>query len=185
MILFQLFLRDIFEVSLYLVKKREMKESAKANIRRVNTADVPVIVALSDQKRRAYEKAQPLFWRRSEYANGRQAEWFIHLLTKDDHILFLAEDTLVVGFIIGRLMHAPEVYSTGGLTLMIDDFCVEESDRWSDVGEALLNKLKQEAREKGAVQVIVACGDHDEAKIDFLESVGLSVATRWYVGGIR
>ncbi len=161
-----------------------MKESIKANIRRVNTADISAIVALSDQKRRDYEKVQPQFWKRAEHANECQAEWFVHLLTADDHILLLAEDVHIVGFIIGRLMSAPEVYDPGGLTLMIDDFCVGGADQWPDVGVALLDKLKLEAQEKGAVQVIVACGDHDEAKIDFLESMGLSVATRWYVGGI-
>lgn len=162
-----------------------MKEFCDFNIRCVKSADVPEIVALSDQKRRAYEKAQPQFWRRSEHADERQAEWFMHLLEADDHIMLLAEDTCILGFIIGRLMHAPEVYNPGGLTLMIDDFCVSTSDLWMDVGIALLNKLKQEAQEKGAVQVIVACGDHDQAKIDFLTSVNLSVATRWYVGEVR
>lgn len=166
------------------VARNNMNGFSRFNIRPINASDVPTLVALSDQKRRFYEKAQPQFWKRSEYANERQAEWFMHLLNADDHIMLLAEDQSIVGFIIGRLMPAPEVYNPGGLTLMIDDFCVEEPDLWSDVGDALLDQLKQEAHEKGAAQVVVACGDHDEAKLGFLKSVGLSVATRWYVGGI-
>ena len=35
------------------------------------------------------------------------------------------ENSDIVGFIIGRLVPAPEVYNPGGLTLMIDDFCVK------------------------------------------------------------
>ncbi len=164
---------------------RAIFDRLNVQIRYADITDSEAMVALSDQKRRSYEKTQPQFWRRAEGANEQQAEWFSHLLTADDHILLLAENEQVLGFIIGRLMHAPEVYNPGGLTLMIDDFCVSVPDLWTDVGVALLNQLKREAQEKGAVQVIVACGDHDQAKISFLESVGLSVATRWYVGGIR
>ncbi|MES2608148.1 MAG: hypothetical protein V4544_05425 [Pseudomonadota bacterium] len=51
-----------------------MNKFAKANIRCVNAADVSAMVALSDQKRRAYETAQPQFWKRSEHAYDSQAE---------------------------------------------------------------------------------------------------------------
>ena len=156
------------------------------NISHACIIDVPAMVELSDQKRRAYEAVQPQFWKHASRANESQAEWFAHLLTTDDHIVLRAEtDAHVVGFIIGRLISAPEVYNPGGLTLMIDDFCVARPDLWLDVGAALLGQLKHEAKEKGAAQVVVACGDHDEAKLKFLESVGLSVATRWYVGGVK
>lgn len=162
-----------------------MKEVRVVNIRPVDVTDVSAIVDLSDDKRRSYEKIQPLFWKRSEHANGHQAEWFCELINRDDHILLLAENTSVVGFIIGRLIEAPAVYAPGGLTLVIDDFCVEHPTLWVTVGLALLGQLKQKAHEKGVVQVVVACGDHDDEKIAFLERVGLSVATRWYVGGIN
>lgn len=36
----------------------------------------------------------------------------------------------ILGFIIGKLMHAPEVYNSGGLTLTIDDFCVKLENLW-------------------------------------------------------
>ena len=162
-----------------------MNKFAKANIRCVNAVDVSATVALSDQKRRDYETAQPQFWKRAEHANECQKEWFMHLLNADDHIVLLAENTHIVGFIIGRLMLAPEVYNPSGLTLMIDDFCVAEDAFWPDIGAVLLDQLKHESQKKGAGQVVVACGDHDEAKIGFLESVGLSVPTRWYVGGVK
>lgn len=31
-------------------------------------------------------------------------------------------------------MHAPEVYDPGGLTLMIDDFCMQSENLWESVG---------------------------------------------------
>lgn len=67
---------------------------------------------------------------------------------------------------------------------MKSDFCVEHPTFWVNVGLVLLDQLRQKAHEKGAVQVVVACGDHDDAKVAFLESMGLTVATCWYVGGI-
>ncbi|WCR57421.1 hypothetical protein [Rickettsia asembonensis] len=40
----------------------------------------------------------------------------------------------MLGFIIGRLIEAPEVYDPKGLILIIDDFCVETENDWSFVG---------------------------------------------------
>ena len=90
-----------------------------------------------------------------------------------------AEDTLT-GFIIGRLIQAPETYDPGGLTLMIDDFCVAEPELWEPVGQPLISAVKTQAKEKGASQILVVCGHHDEPKRQFLKSQGLNLASEWY-----
>jgi hypothetical protein len=76
--------------------------------------DVPSMVSLSEQKRHAYERAQPQFWRRSENANEEQAKWFIELLSREDQICLVAKENQLNGFIIGKIMPAPEVYNPGG-----------------------------------------------------------------------
>jgi GNAT superfamily N-acetyltransferase len=153
----------------------------KAMIRPATLADISGMVALSDLKRREYEKAQPQFWRRAEKANETQAEWFTELLTSANHILLVAEDAHhIKGFIIGELKPAPEVYDPGGLTLMIDDFCVENAE-WDSIGKPLLHALQQQAKQQGAVQTLVVCGHHDEPKREFLKREGLIVASEWYV----
>jgi len=151
-------------------------------IRQATMADINRMVALSDLKRREYEKAQPRFWRRVEKANETQTAWFTELLSKENYILLVGVDEHhIKGFIIGELKPAPEVYDPGGLTLMIDDFCVENA-QWGSVGKPLLDELQQQAKQKGAVQTLVVCGHHDEPKREFLKREGLNVASEWYVG---
>jgi hypothetical protein len=90
----------------------------------------------------------------------------------------------MLGFIIGKLVLAPEVYDPGGLTLMIDDFCVKDDDSWDSVGAALIDALREASKKTNASQILVVSGHHDSAKCDFLTSVGLSIASRWYVGSL-
>ena len=149
-------------------------------------SDIPAMVALSGKKRQAYEKVQPQFWKPAQEANHNQSVWFGELLAAHDHILLVfEEDQHIQGFIIGKLLNAPTVYDPGGLTLMIDDFCVSESSRWVDIGHSLLLDLRKRARDKGAVQELIVCGHHDAPKRAFLKSVGLTIASEWYVAPIE
>lgn len=143
------------------------------------------MVFLSHQKRCDYEKAQPQFWKHADGAKEAQAKWFEELLLQDHSILLIAQSqNKLQGFIIGRIISAPEVYNPGGLTLMIDDFCVAYPSEWQVIGGKLLAELNQLSQKRGAVQVVVVCGAHDEFKRDFLKKSGLNIASEWYVGRI-
>lgn len=162
------------------------KPKSDISIRFSQASDIPRLVEMSYQKRRSYEKAQPRFWK---YAGAQaeisQAKWFEGLLTHDDHIMLTAvRHEKIAGFIIGRLMPAPEVYNPGGLTLMIDDFCLESEELWSSVGRKLIEQLKEKAKDKGAAQILIVCGAHDKPKRQFLIDNNLSIASEWYVGKI-
>ncbi|MEN8236108.1 MAG: GNAT family N-acetyltransferase [Pseudomonadota bacterium] len=155
-------------------------------IRSAQRSDIPTMVALSHAKRLSYEKAHPQFWRHATDANKAQSRWFETLITQEDHLLLVAESHgQVVGFVIGRLMKVPEVYDPGGLTLMVDDFCVEDLYLWPSIGNRLVDELKAQAKIKGATQILVVCGAHDQPKRCFLKRLGLSVASEWYVGGLN
>jgi hypothetical protein len=144
--------------------------------------DIKEMVSLSYQKRKNYEKAQPQFWKYAAGAEEIQAKWFEELLEHKDYILLVAKELdKINGFIIGRLVKAPEVYNPGGLTLMIDDFFCED---WLNIGEQLMSKIAEISKEKGALQFCVVAGNHDLNKCNFLEEFGLSCASRWYVGSI-
>ena len=158
---------------------------SKIKVAQATKTDVASMVNLSYQKRRAYEKAQPQFWRYAEGAEEGQGKWFEELLGHDDHIILVAKsDTETIGFIIGRLVKAPEVYDPGGLTLMIDDFCVKSEIDWQSVGLELMNAIRLIAKEKGAAQFYVVSGAHDNGKCEFIEKFGLSNAAKWFVGSI-
>lgn len=156
-------------------------------IRSSQPSDIDAIVSLSKAKRLAYEKAQPQFWRYAgEEGDNTQRQWFKQLLEDKNHVMFTAEsDTQeILGFIIGKLMPAPEVYNPGGLTLMIDDFCVQSENLWQSVGHELIGTIKTAAKVKGATQILVVCGAHDLPKRKFLSEQNLQVASDWFVGGI-
>ena len=148
------------------------------------TTDIREMVALSYQKRRDYEKAQPLFWKYAQGAEKSQEDWFVELLDKDDHIMLVAKSEEVIsGFIIGRIIPCPEVYAAG-LTLMIDDFCVSSADLWGFIGKKLIEEIKIYSKKKGVQQILIVSGAHDKPKREFLKNMNLSIASEWYVGGI-
>lgn len=158
---------------------------SKAKIGQATRADIESMVNLSYKKRKAYEKAQGQFWRYAEGAEEVQHKWFEELLGYDDYFILVAKSELeTIGFIIGRLVKAPKVYDPGGLTLMIDDFCVKSSLDWNSVGLELMNAIRRAAKEKGGSQFYVVSGAHDNDKCNFLEKFGLSNAAKWYVGKI-
>lgn len=153
-------------------------------IRPSRLSDIDAIVSMSYQKRLAYEKAQPQFWKYAgPEAEASQAQWFQSLLTNDNYIMLTAlQAKEIMGFILGKLIPAPEVYNPGGLTLMVDDFCVSSENLWPTVGKKLIESIKPKAFLKGAAQILVVCGAHDSSKCQFLKNQNLSLASEWFVG---
>ncbi len=140
------------------------------------------MVALSEQKRSEYATYQPLFWRKAENSAAVQTPYFHHLLTQENVLTLVAlEDAAVVGFVIASIVPAPPVYDPGGLTCMIDDFCVAHPDLWQTVGRDLIQSVTKEAAAHGAVQAVVVCGHLDEPKRALLRNVGMRIASEWYV----
>jgi GNAT superfamily N-acetyltransferase len=157
------------------------------NIRTSQLSDISEMVSLSKAKRMLYEKAQPQFWRYAgEEGDNTQRRWFKELLEDKNYVMFTAENGTqgILGFVIGKLMPAPEVYNPGGLTLMIDDFCVKSENLWQSVGARLIEETKAAAKSRGATQILVVCGAHDHPKRKFLIDQNLSIASEWFVGGI-
>lgn len=158
-------------------------------IKKAELIHINAMVNLSYLKRRSYEKVHPLFWKYAgKNAETAQKEWFEKLITHRDFISLIAcpnseNSPEIEGFIIGKMTTAPEVYDPGGLTLMIDDFCVKDKN-WSSTGQALLNEMKREAQERGVVQFVIVTGAHDCKKKQFLQRNQLNVASEWFVGKI-
>ena len=132
---------------------------------------------LSYAKRLDYSKIQPHFWKMSENSNEVQSQFFNEEIAKDDVISLCNANNL--GFIIGKLIHPPEVYDAG-LTLMIDDFCVKTHNLWISVGKELLEGCIKISKDRGAKQVLVVCGNHDTHKNSLLTQMNLLPASTWY-----
>lgn len=155
------------------------------SIRDATQDDIEQMVELSKRKRLSYAEHQPLFWRKSENAEREQTKFFINLV-KDAEIISLVQrkDNVIEGFIIAMLKQVPPVYNIEGLNCMVDDFVVRYPNQWETIGKELLDETLIRAKLMGAVQVVVVCGQHDQAKRKLLDSMNLSVASVWYTSHI-
>jgi GNAT superfamily N-acetyltransferase len=151
------------------------------HLRKATTDDVAACVALVQAERERLEAYEPLFWRRAQGAERPTAAWLAHL-ARDAEMLFLVavEEEAIAGFLVSRFYASPPVFDPGGLTAMIDDFCVADIERWTDIGGALLREVRRLLRDRGVAQVIVACPTKDDAKLALLQASDLSPASTWW-----
>jgi hypothetical protein len=147
--------------------------------------DVDDVAALAARRRKDYELQQPRFWRQAQDALTRHTSYLHGLIDEPEHIFLVTGDgERVRGFVIGRLVPAPPVYDPAGLTCLVDDFAVESGDAWEPVGLRLLHDMARAAAARGAVQVVVVSGRHDEPKRRALQAAGLVPATEWWIGSV-
>jgi hypothetical protein len=151
-------------------------------IRPATLRDVSIMIAMSEAFRTQLQQYQPVFWRKAADSAEKQTPYFEKLVQDESVITLVHEtDTKVDGFIIAGFMEAPPVYNPAGLTCLVDDFCVDE---WATTGRALLDLAMEEAKARGAVQIVVICPHLDEAKRAMLRGKDLTIASEWYVRGI-
>ena len=112
----------------------------------------------------------------------RHTTYLAGLLARGQHLALVAEAAGALdGFLIAELRPAPPVCDPGGLTCLVDDFVVADEARWDDVGSALLRRVGEVARARGAVQLVVVCAHLDAPKRAMLASAAFSVASEWHV----
>jgi GNAT superfamily N-acetyltransferase len=151
-------------------------------VRKTQLADTARMVALSEQARAELEKYQPDFWRKAADSEEKQLPYFRQQIENERVIALVSEQVNELdGFIIGILTNPPPVYDPGGLTCVVDDFMVAAPDLWQSVGLNLLNEVISQAKERGAVQVVVICAHHDEPKRAMLIAENFPVASEWRV----
>jgi GNAT superfamily N-acetyltransferase len=151
-------------------------------IREAQASDVPAMVELSEQKRLELQNYQPVFWRKAANSRAKHTPWIERLVSREDVITLVHEENGAVdGFIIADFVPAPPVYDVPGPTTRVDDFCVAQSKDWATIGRALLEAVMQQARQRGAAQIVVICAHLDQPKRDMLMQTGLSLASEWFV----
>lgn len=139
---------------------------------------------------------QPQFWREAPDALERHRSFLASQVADPDVIVLVAfapsgsaptaAEGLgrVDGFVIATVTGAPPVYDPGGPTGLIDDFTVSDPNLWTTVGCDLLASAMHHLSVRGAAQVVVVCGDHDEPKLAALRSVGLITVSQWLVAPV-
>ena len=147
------------------------------SIKKANLQDIDWMVKLSYQKRTNYQNAKPDFWKMATDSNEVQSEYFSNIINDDSYIALVCD--CKTAFIIGNIIQPPKVYNSG-LTLMIDDFCIENNCKWDIHGRNLLDEIIKIAKSRDISQIIAVSGDHDIEKNLFLEKHGLICMSRWY-----
>lgn len=155
-----------------------------SSIRKARLADVPMMVALSEQRRLQYQSYQPLFWRKAADSREKQSPFLAQQLSRENVIALVHQRAEIIdGFVLATLVPSPPVYDAG-LTCVIDDYCVLDDD-WDETGKPLLDVVTELVKERGAVQTVVVCGHLDEAKRAMLLTAGHTIASEWWVKPIR
>lgn len=159
--------------------------TAPVKTRAAIPGDLDPMLRLAQNQRSQYATHQPIFWRPAADALERQRPYFAELIADEQVITIVAEDDRgLCGFAIATLVQAPPVYDPGGPTCLVDDFTVDDAERWPSVGVELLRAVRNAARQRGAAQVVVVCGYLDRAKRRTLEDCGLSIASEWWVSAL-
>lgn len=152
------------------------------SIRRARSSDIPAIVELAEQRRLQYQQYQPVFWRKADDSREKHSAFLASLIQLEDVIILVHESAgRIDGFIIADFVAAPPVYSPGGPTCRVDDFCTASASLWEHVGRELLGEVLRLAKERGAAQCVVVCGHMDEPKRAMLTKYDYTIASEWYV----
>lgn len=155
-------------------------------IRKAIEGDLKSIALLAAQKRKQYEKYQPVFHKESEKALEIHSVYLKDVLQKENTLVWVSETQgRIDGFVIGSIVNAPPVYAPGGKICFVDDFMVEQPGLWETIGLELLEKMTDSAKDKGAILANVVCGPLDQPKKDFLAGSNFQVAAEWHIRTIE
>ena len=149
-------------------------------VRQATRHDVPQMVALIEAKRRQYQIYNPEFWSKAANSAELSVPYFTKMVTEPSWCVLCAMDgPEMLGFISAREVPVPPVYDAVRACL-VDDFTVRDGDEWQRAGRMLLDRFKDEARARDWRQVVVICGNLDEAKAAMLRDAGLILNTNWW-----
>ena len=95
-------------------------------------------------------------------------------LLKDENGVFVAErDGRVVGYVFCDI-----IKEGNGLTLYIDDLCVDPEVRSRGIGRMLIDRAKEYAKEKNCGFLMLNVWEFNENAVAFYEKYGFSTRTR-------
>jgi dihydrofolate reductase len=101
-------------------------------------------------------------------------EEVLERLSKNDNGVFVAEYTdKTVGYIFCDV-----IKEGSGLTLYIDDLCVDPNARRLGIGKLLINKAAEYAKEKNCSMLMLNVWEFNGGAVEFYEKLGFKTRTR-------
>jgi GNAT superfamily N-acetyltransferase len=151
-------------------------------IRKATREDCPGMLQLI-RELAEYEKApeevtvDPLHFEESGF--GEKPVWWAFVVEVDDdsstHSTTSTPSTQLVAFALYYIR-----YSTWkGQTMYLEDILVTESMRGKGIGKMLIERLKEEAREKGFKRITWQVLDWNEPAINFYKKFGAKFDPEW------
>lgn len=136
-------------------------------IRPMTTGDVSWAARLAERRRAEYAVYSPA-WRPAPRVRGQHAAFLAGQIANPLNVALRAED----GFVIGQRR---------GAEMFVDDFDVEDADKWATDGMSLLLYAFDELAAHGAVVARVVTAAADRAKVRMLGRTGLRAVENWWV----
>lgn len=95
-------------------------------------------------------------------------------LSKEDNGVFVSEtDGVVNGYVFC------DILTEGcGMTLYVDDLCVDPSARRQGIASKLMDRAKEYAKEKNCRMIMLNVWEFNESALDFYEKYGFTTRTR-------
>lgn len=95
-------------------------------------------------------------------------------LAKENHGIIVAElDGSVVGYVFCDI-----IKEGNGLTVYVDDLCVEPKARGKGIGCALMDKAAEYGKNNGCCQLMLNVWEFNSSAVKFYEKYGLKTRTR-------
>ncbi len=148
-------------------------------LRAATREDYELLCTLFTQLDRVHSQALPEFFRPIE-GPARTQEFFAELLANEDAALFVAEHQgTPVGVIHCYVHTTPQIpVVVPRRFVLIQDMVVDESFRHQGVGQALMERVYQWAREKGVKEVELRVWEFNTAARSLYEKLGYRTTWR-------
>ena len=151
-------------------------DTAKGEVRRAITSDIPAIMRLLRQVLAVHNAARPDLFKPEggKYSEEELAE----IIANDERQVFVFVDS--GGEVLGHCFCIVEdIPETGACyarkTVYIDDLCVDSGARRMHVGKRLYEHVKEFARAAGAYNITLHAWEGNAGAIAFYRSLGFTV----------
>lgn len=143
-------------------------------IRRAENGDIPRITELLYQVHKVHSDKRPDLFRRG--AKKYAADELREIIADDERPVFVA---LLGGDVAGYAFCVFQRHGGGSLedftTLYIDDLCVDEKSRKSNIGSALYQYVLDFAKKSGCHNLTLNVWECNSGAMNFYRKMGLSV----------
>ena len=150
-------------------------------VRTATKDDVPAMIELVSQRRAMLAKGDPDMFVIADNAAELSDQFFTILMDVEDAInLVWEEDGAITGMAMAMPFTPPPVYVPKGKVYMLDDLAISEDASWDKEGAALIEKVQEQAINKGAGALIAVCPVVDGGAAKALEAAGHYVVSQWW-----